>query len=159
MLTWQLPRGRPIDWWVDMMCLRGTCSGRVTEVKYGSKVVWECVGVGSGHDKWEVVVYKLTTEGVNPGVVAGGRLGIVLWGSHRTGQVFLIRLFYSDGVGGMVCPLYILATGFYRGKTELVVVAVQGAPPCDLLCHFKPSFYVTCEHLTHYHVVSTALIR
>jgi len=87
------------------MCLRGSCSGRVTEVKYGNKVVWECVGVGSGRDKWEVVVYKLTTKGVNPGVVAGGRLGVVLWGSHRTGQVFLIRLFYSDGVGGMVYPL------------------------------------------------------
>jgi len=28
----------------------------------------------------------------------------------------------------MVCPLYFLATGFYRGKTEVVVVAVQGAP-------------------------------
>ena len=27
----------------------------------------------------------------------------------------------------MVCPLYNLAAGFNRGKTELVVVAVQGA--------------------------------
>jgi len=28
--------------------------------------------MGSGRDNWEVVVYKLTTEGVNPGLLQGG---------------------------------------------------------------------------------------
>jgi len=67
MLTWQLPRGRQhhsgFNWWVDTVCLSVSCSGRVTEVEYGSIVVWKCVGVGSGYDKREVVVYRLT-EGV-----------------------------------------------------------------------------------------------
>ena len=73
-LTWQLPRGRPINWWVDTMCLSGSCSGRVTEVNYGSKVVREFVGVGSGHDEREMVVYRLTggvefllTQGLSQG--------------------------------------------------------------------------------------------
>jgi hypothetical protein len=41
----------------------GSCSGQVTRIDYGSIVVWKCVGMGSGHDKRGMVVYRLT-EGV-----------------------------------------------------------------------------------------------
>ena len=74
------------------MRLSVSCSGQVTEVEYGSIVVWKCVGVGSGHDKRDVVVYRLT-EGVGFLLTHDPWLGIVLCASHRTGVNYKFVLF------------------------------------------------------------------
>ena len=52
-----------------------------------------------------------------------------------------------------MCPLYNLAAVFYRGKTELVVVAVQGA----LLCLLRLDVGSCRESARHRHHMITLL--
>ena len=79
------------------MCLSGSCSGRVTEVDYGSIVVWKCIGVGSGRDKQEMVVYGLMEgvglllpRGLSQGAIWHCVVGIT---QNRTGFPYTFVLF------------------------------------------------------------------